>query len=101
MQQSSPSLLSASAYLSTFSSTLTLNSCTGFHNILPTLHCLTRETSQAAERRPGQILERYDLAEDSIRQPDLEAGCRGLRPTNDDDDGISHSAVSPSLISLL
>ena len=33
----------------------------------------TRETSQVAERRPGQILERHDLAEDSTRQANLEA----------------------------
>ena len=28
---------------------------------------MTRETSQAVERRPGQILERHDLAEESTR----------------------------------
>ena len=35
----------------------------------------TRETSQVVERRPGQILERHDLAEDSTRQANLEAAC--------------------------
>ena len=35
----------------------------------------TREASQAAERRPGQILERHDLAEDSTRQGNLETAC--------------------------
>ena len=33
-----------------------------------TLRVTTRETSQAAERRPGQILKGHDLAEDSIIQ---------------------------------
>ena len=32
----------------------------------------TWETSQAVERRPGQILERHDMAEDSTRQANLE-----------------------------
>ena len=36
---------------------------------------MTRETSQAVERRPGQILERHDLAEDSTRQTNLETAC--------------------------
>ena len=54
----------------------------------------TRETSQAMERRPGQILERHDMAEESTRQGSLETACWGLRPTtghngclmmNDDD----------------
>ena len=40
-----------------------------------------RETSQAVERRPGQISERHDLAEDSTRQANLEVACWGLRPT--------------------
>ena len=40
-----------------------------------------RETSQAVERRPGQILERHDMAEDSTRQGHLETTCWGLRPT--------------------
>ena len=36
----------------------------------------TSETSQAVKRRPGQILERHDLAaEDSIRQANLEVAC--------------------------
>ena len=35
----------------------------------------TRETSQAAERRPGQMLERHDLAEDSTRHANLETAC--------------------------
>ena len=41
----------------------------------------TRETSQAAERRPEQILDRHDMAEDSTRQGNLETACWGLRPT--------------------
>ena len=41
----------------------------------------TRETSQAPERRPGQILEQHDLAENSTRQANLETACWGLRPT--------------------
>ena len=41
----------------------------------------SRETSQAVERRPGQILERHDMAEDSTRQGHLETTCWGLRPT--------------------
>ena len=40
-----------------------------------TFECTTRETSQAVERRPGQILERHDMAEDSIRQGHLETAC--------------------------
>ena len=32
----------------------------------------TRETSQAVERRPGQILERQDMAEDSAIQANME-----------------------------
>ena len=39
------------------------------------------ETSQALERRPGQILERHDMAEDNTRRANLETACRGLRPT--------------------
>ena len=42
----------------------------------------SRETSQAVERRPGQILERHDMAEDSTRQGHLETTCWGLRPTH-------------------
>ena len=41
----------------------------------------TRETSQAVERRPRQILERHDLAEDSERRANLEAACWDLRST--------------------
>ena len=41
----------------------------------------TRETSQAVERRPRQILERHDMAEESTRQGNLETACWGLRPT--------------------
>ena len=41
----------------------------------------TRETSQAVERRPGQILERHDMAEDSTRQGHLETTCWGLHST--------------------
>ena len=35
----------------------------------------TRETSQAVERRPGQILERHDLAEDSTLSANMETEC--------------------------
>ena len=35
----------------------------------------TRETSQAVERRPVQILDRHDMAEDSTRQDNLETAC--------------------------
>ena len=35
----------------------------------------TRKTSKAVERRPGQILERHDLAEDSTIQANLETVC--------------------------
>ena len=35
----------------------------------------TRETSQAMERQPGQILERHDMAENSTRQGHLETTC--------------------------
>ena len=35
----------------------------------------TRKTSQAVKRRPGQILERHDLAEDSTSQANLEEAC--------------------------
>ncbi len=35
----------------------------------------TRETSQAVERRPGHILERDAMAEDSTRQGNLETAC--------------------------
>ena len=41
----------------------------------------TRETSQAVERRPRQILERHDMAEESTRQGNLETARWGLRPT--------------------
>ena len=41
----------------------------------------TRETSEAVERWPGQILERHDMAEDSTRQGTLEAACWGICPT--------------------
>ena len=33
------------------------------------------ETSQTMERRPGQILERHDLVEDSARHDNLEVAC--------------------------
>ena len=53
------------------------------------------ETSQAVERRPGQILERHDMAEDRTRQGNLERECWGIRPTtghslphDDDDDEV-------------
>ena len=36
---------------------------------------MTRETSHAVKRRPGQILEGHDLAEDNARQANLEAAC--------------------------
>ena len=42
---------------------------------------MTRNTSQEVERRPGQILERHDLIEDSTRQANLEEACWGIRPT--------------------
>ena len=35
----------------------------------------TRETSQAMKRRPGQILERHDMTEDSTRPAKLETAC--------------------------
>ena len=35
----------------------------------------TRETSQVVEKRPRQILEQHDLAEDSTRQANLEKAC--------------------------
>ena len=35
----------------------------------------TSKTSQAVERRPGQILERHDMAEDSTRRGHLETTC--------------------------
>ena len=35
----------------------------------------TRETSQAVERRPRQILERHDVAAESTRQSNLETAC--------------------------
>ena len=38
----------------------------------------TRETSQVVERRPGQILERHELPDDSTRQAKLETACWGL-----------------------
>ena len=41
----------------------------------------TRETSQAVERRPRQILEWHDMAVESTRQGNLETACWGLRPT--------------------
>ena len=43
---------------------------------------MTIDTSHAVRRRPGQILERHDLAEDSTRQAILETAYGGgLRPT--------------------
>ena len=41
----------------------------------------SRETSQAVERRPRQILERHDMAAESTIQGNLETACWGLRPT--------------------
>ena len=41
----------------------------------------SRETSQAVERRPVQILEQHDMAEDSTRQGHLETARRCLRAT--------------------
>ena len=35
----------------------------------------TRETSQAVDTRPGQILEGHNLAEDRTRQANLETAC--------------------------
>ena len=40
-----------------------------------------KETSQAVDRRPGQMLERHDLAEDSAREAVLKTARRGHRPT--------------------
>ena len=40
----------------------------------------TMDTNQTVERRPGQILERHDLAEDNTRQANMETAHRGLRP---------------------
>ena len=45
------------------------------HHLETTKENMTMETSQAVERRPGQILERHDLAEDSTRQGNLETAC--------------------------
>ena len=45
-------------------------------------HEKTRETSQMMERRPGQILERHELAEDSTREANWETACWGLHPTS-------------------
>ena len=42
---------------------------------------MTRKDDKAVKRRPGQILERHDLAEDCTRQANLETACWGLRPT--------------------
>ena len=39
-----------------------------------------RETSPTVERRPGQILERHDLAEDGTRQANMDT-MRGHHPT--------------------
>ena len=66
----------------------------------------TRVTSQAVEIRPGQILERNDMAEDSTRQTFLETACWGLSPTtghygcqnNYDDEWIN---CSQSLLILI
>ena len=45
---------------------------------------MTRDIIQAVKRRPGRILERHDLAEDSTRQANLETSQRGtLRLPND------------------
>ena len=33
------------------------------------------DKGQAVERRPGRILERHDMAEDSTRQGNLETAC--------------------------
>ena len=54
----------------------------------------TRETSQAVDRRPGQILERHDLAEDIARGGMLRSfpiyGTLQL-PNDDDNDGLDPS----------
>ena len=39
-----------------------------------------RPCSQAVERRPGQILERHDMAENSTRRASMEVTCWSLRP---------------------
>ena len=36
---------------------------------------MTREISQAVGKRPGQILERHDLAEDTTIQANLDTAC--------------------------
>ena len=46
----------------------------------------TKETSQEVERRPGQILERPDMAKDSTRQGNLETAFAQPRLPNDDDE---------------
>ena len=59
-----------------------------------------RDTSQAVKRRPGQILEGHDLAEDSTTQANLETACMDspnngtLRLLNDDDeDGLKNGML--------
>ena len=54
----------------------------------------TNEANQAVERRPGQLLERHDLADDSARLANLVGMLRHLLnhgtlrlPNDDDDDG--------------
>ncbi len=68
----------------------------------------TRETSQAMERRPGQILERHDMAKDSTRQSNLETACWGLCPTTGHngcvmmmDDGKRYTFLMPHSINRL
>ena len=40
-----------------------------------------KKRRQAEVRRPGQILEGHDMAEDSTRLANLETACWGIRPT--------------------
>ena len=60
----------------------------------------SRETSQAVERRPGQILERHDMAEDSTRQGHLETTCWGLRPTTGHNGCLMMMMMTPLLRAL-
>ena len=43
----------------------------------------TPETSQVEERRPGQILERHDLADDCTRQANLETAAEAFAQPRD------------------
>ena len=61
----------------------------------------TRETIQAVERRPEQLLERHDMAENSTRHVNLETACEAfaqprdtLLPIDDDADCNFHISLS-------